>query len=110
VEAAQQGLCQHAFSEVVDELQMRPSIISGTSKRKKPSIIEPCRKAALTGSIHPPSMWPHLSIAARQFIDEILAFHEAGSAAAHLHTRDRETRLLGTLVYLKTVQKKKNLG
>lgn len=49
--------------------------------------------AAITGSIHTPSMSPHLPITARQLIDEILAVHEAGGAVAHLHTRDQETGL-----------------
>jgi uncharacterized protein (DUF849 family) len=47
--------------------------------------------AALTGSIHTPSMSPHLPITARQLIDEILAVHDAGGAVAHLHVRDQET-------------------
>ena len=47
--------------------------------------------AALTGSIHTPSMSPHLPVTARQLIDEILAVHEAGGAVAHLHVRDQET-------------------
>jgi uncharacterized protein (DUF849 family) len=44
--------------------------------------------AALTGSIHTPSMSPYLPITASQLIDEILAVHEAGGAVAHLHVRD----------------------
>ncbi len=47
--------------------------------------------AALTGSIHTPSMSPYLPITARQLIDEILAVHAAGGAIAHLHVRDQET-------------------
>ena len=47
--------------------------------------------AALTGSIHTPSMSPHLPITARQLTDEILAVHAAGGAVAHLHVRDEET-------------------
>jgi uncharacterized protein (DUF849 family) len=47
--------------------------------------------AALTGSIHTPSMSPYLPVTARQLIDEILAVHEAGGAVAHLHVRDQET-------------------
>ena len=38
--------------------------------------------AALTGSIHTPSMSPYLPITASQLIDEILAVHEAGGAVA----------------------------
>jgi len=47
--------------------------------------------AALTGSIHTPSMSPYLPITTRQLIDEILAVHEAGGAVAHLHVRDQQT-------------------
>ena len=49
--------------------------------------------AALTGSIHTPSMSPYLPVTASQLIDEILAVHEAGGAVAHLHVRDPETGL-----------------
>ena len=49
--------------------------------------------AALTGSIHTPSMSPYLPITADQLIDEILAVHHAGGAVAHLHVRDQETGL-----------------
>jgi uncharacterized protein (DUF849 family) len=49
--------------------------------------------AALTGSIHTPSMSPYLPITASQLIDEILAVHEAGGAVAHLHVRDQQTGL-----------------
>ena len=49
--------------------------------------------AALTGSIHTPSMSPHLPITAQQLIDECLAVYEAGGAVAHIHTRDQETGL-----------------
>lgn len=47
--------------------------------------------AALTGSIHTPSMSPYLPITARQLIDETLAVYEAGGTVAHIHTRDQET-------------------
>ena len=49
--------------------------------------------AALTGSIHTPSMSPYLPVTANQLIDEILAVHEAGGAVAHLHVRDQQTGL-----------------
>ena len=49
--------------------------------------------AALTGSIHTPSMSPYLPITAQQLIDECLAVHAAGSAVAHIHTRDQNTGL-----------------
>jgi len=49
--------------------------------------------AALTGSIHTPSMSPYLPITSQQLIDECLAVYEAGGAVAHIHTRDQETGL-----------------
>jgi len=49
--------------------------------------------AALTGSIHTPSMSPYLPVTARQLIDEILAVHAAGGTVCHLHVRDQETGL-----------------
>ena len=49
--------------------------------------------AALTGSIHTPSMSPYLPITAQQLIDECMAVHEAGGAVAHIHTRDQKTGL-----------------
>jgi uncharacterized protein (DUF849 family) len=47
--------------------------------------------AAITGSIHTPSMSPYLPLTAKQTIDEILAVHEAGGAVAHVHVRDQNT-------------------
>ena len=49
--------------------------------------------AALTGSIHTPSMSDYLPVTARQLIDEILAVHAAGGTAVHLHVRDQKTGL-----------------
>ena len=47
--------------------------------------------AAITGSIHTPTMSPHLPITPQQIIDEILAVHKAGGSVCHLHVRDPET-------------------
>jgi uncharacterized protein (DUF849 family) len=47
--------------------------------------------AALTGSIHTPSMSEYLPVTARQLTDEILAVHAAGGTVAHLHVREEET-------------------
>ena len=44
--------------------------------------------AAVTGSIHTPTMSPHLPVTAQQIIDDILSVHEAGGAVAHVHVRD----------------------
>jgi uncharacterized protein (DUF849 family) len=47
--------------------------------------------AAITGSIHTPSMSPHLPITAGQITDEIIAVYNAGGSIAHVHVRDEET-------------------
>lgn len=47
--------------------------------------------AAVTGSIHTPTMSPYLPVTPRQIIDDILSAHAAGAAVAHLHVRDPET-------------------
>jgi uncharacterized protein (DUF849 family) len=43
---------------------------------------------AITGSIHTPSMSPHLPVTAEQIIDESVGAAEAGAAILHLHARD----------------------
>ncbi len=47
--------------------------------------------AAITGSIHTPSMSPYLPVTQNQIIDEVLAVHDAGGAVAHIHVREQET-------------------
>jgi len=47
--------------------------------------------AAITGSIHTPTMSPYLPITPKQIIDEILAVHEAGGTVCHVHVRNPET-------------------
>ena len=42
---------------------------------------------AVTGSIHTPSMSPHLPITAKQIADEAVAAVDAGAAIVHLHAR-----------------------
>jgi len=46
---------------------------------------------AVTGSIHTPSMSPHLPITAEQIADAAIGAAEAGAAIVHLHARDPET-------------------
>jgi uncharacterized protein (DUF849 family) len=46
---------------------------------------------AITGSVHVPSMTPHLPITPEQIADEAVAAAEAGAAVVHLHARDPET-------------------
>ncbi len=45
---------------------------------------------AVTGSIHTPSMSPHLPITAEQITAEAVAAAEAGASILHLHARDPE--------------------
>jgi len=47
--------------------------------------------AAITGSIHVPSMSPYLPITPQQIADEALRVYEAGGAVAHIHVRNPET-------------------
>jgi len=46
---------------------------------------------AITGSIHTPTMTPHLPITPDQIAAEAIAAAEAGAAMLHLHARDPET-------------------
>ena len=46
---------------------------------------------AVTGSIHTPSMSPHLPITAEQIAAAAIGAAEAGAAIIHLHARDPET-------------------
>jgi uncharacterized protein (DUF849 family) len=43
---------------------------------------------AITGSIHTPSMSPHLPITAEEIADAAIGAAEAGAAVVHLHARD----------------------
>ena len=46
---------------------------------------------AVTGSIHTPTMSPHLPITAEEIADAAIGAAEAGAAIVHLHARDPET-------------------
>ncbi|NRG18176.1 3-keto-5-aminohexanoate cleavage protein [Rhizobiales bacterium] len=46
---------------------------------------------AVTGSIHTPSMSPHLPVTAAEIAGQALGAAEAGAAILHLHARDPET-------------------
>src|SRR5437870_7661113 len=43
---------------------------------------------AVTGSIHTPSMSPHLPVTAEEIADAAIGAAEAGAAIVHLHARD----------------------
>jgi uncharacterized protein (DUF849 family) len=47
--------------------------------------------AAITGSIHTPTMTPYLPITPKQIADEAVRAWEAGAAVAHIHIREPET-------------------
>jgi len=47
--------------------------------------------AAVTGSIHTPSMSPYLPVTPEELIADIISVYEAGGAVAHLHVRDPQT-------------------
>ena len=44
--------------------------------------------AAITGSIHTPTMSPHLPITPEEIADEAVRAYEAGAAVCHVHARD----------------------
>jgi uncharacterized protein (DUF849 family) len=46
---------------------------------------------AVTGSVHTPSMSPHLPIAPEQIAEQAIAAARAGAAILHLHARDPDT-------------------
>jgi uncharacterized protein (DUF849 family) len=46
--------------------------------------------AAINGSVHTPTMSPHLPITPQQIADEAVRVHEAGGAIAHIHVRNPE--------------------
>ena len=48
---------------------------------------------AVTGSIHTPSMSPHLPITPQEIADAAIGAAEAGAAIVHLHARDPQTGL-----------------
>ncbi|MDF2368970.1 3-keto-5-aminohexanoate cleavage protein [Sneathiella sp.] len=46
---------------------------------------------AVTGSIHTPTMSPHLPVTATEIAEQAIAAADAGAAILHLHARDPET-------------------
>ena len=56
--------------------------------RKKHKVMITC---AVTGSIHTPSMSPHLPITAEEIADAAIGAAEAGAALVHVHARNPQT-------------------
>jgi uncharacterized protein (DUF849 family) len=52
------------------------------------SVILTC---ALTGSIHTPTMSPHLPVTADEIVEQAIGAAEAGASVLHLHARDPKT-------------------
>ena len=46
---------------------------------------------AITGSIHTPSMSPHLPVTPEEIIESAVGAAEAGAAIVHLHARNPDT-------------------
>lgn len=46
--------------------------------------------AAITGSIHTPTMSPYLPVTPKDIADNVVAAYEAGAAVAHIHVRNPE--------------------
>ena len=53
--------------------------------RRAPKVIISC---AVTGSIHTPSMSPHLPVTAEQIAEQAIGAAKAGAAILHLHARE----------------------
>src|ERR1044072_4558857 len=58
---------------------------SGGTMAKSQKVIITC---AVTGSIHTPSMSPHIPVTASEIADAAIGAAEAGAAVVHLHARD----------------------
>jgi len=55
------------------------------ASRPKRKVIITC---AVTGSIHTPTMSPHLPITPKEIADAAIGAAEAGASIVHLHARD----------------------
>ena len=62
-----------------------PTSAASAVARKKHKVLITC---AVTGSIHTPSMSPHLPITAEEIADAAIGAAEAGAALVHLHARN----------------------
>lgn len=65
--------------------------IHSITKMKGVEVEKSIITAALTGSIHTPSMSPYLPITPKQIADDAVRAYEAGAAVVHIHARNPET-------------------
>ena len=61
---------------------------AAAKKKSARKVIITC---AVTGSIHTPTMSPHLPVTPDEITQDALAAAEAGASILHLHARDPET-------------------
>ena len=74
--------------ELFSEAKYLRKVVQMSAKQKK--VIVTC---AVTGSIHTPTMSPHLPITPKQIEDAAVGAAEAGAAIVHLHARNPENGL-----------------
>ncbi|GGC78214.1 3-keto-5-aminohexanoate cleavage protein [Chelatococcus reniformis] len=80
------------------------------AERAKHKVIITC---AVTGSIHTPSMSPHLPVSAEEIAEAAIGAAEAGAAIVHLHARHPESGLPDQSVdaftpFLKVIKQRSN--
>ena len=66
-------------------IELKIEDIKGELKNK---VIITC---AITGSIHVPTMSPHLPVTPKEIADDAVKAGEAGAAVVHIHMRDPKT-------------------
>src|SRR6267154_1095183 len=81
--------------EAFHNVARRSSLLSGKNgqsilgrKRRMAKSQKVIITCAVTGSIHTPSMSPHIPITASEIADAAIGAAEAGAAVVHLHARD----------------------
>src|SRR6185437_6747334 len=81
-------------SQTADKLGLRPKSNRGqqASPYRDGMLMAKSRKViitcAVTGSIHTPSMSPHLPVTSQEIADAAIGAAEAGAAIVHLHARN----------------------
>lgn len=91
---AEQSSPDNRVTEIRDS-KYHCMLIALTEIRRPPVLVQMTNKViitcAITGSIHTPSMSPHLPITPAEIADQAIEAAEAGASILHLHARDPET-------------------